>query len=163
MISKIVKKSDQSSSPHKRQGTIKMKSNFVQGLLICVGILGGAWIIAQTPIKPQPGTTALEEPKEEIPQAEYESKIKEQFDSLDGAHKKLRILVKGNMAIPNSYKTINSEYWTQGENIKVRLDYSGINIMGERSPGFIVAIVDIDGNVLKIVEQQLITTLPPSP
>jgi len=91
-------------------------------------------------------------PKSDKPVKELsrEKKIERQFSAWDGAHIKLQRLIKSNMADPDSYEHIETNYGQKTDHLIVITKFRGKNAFGGYVVNTIKAKVDLDGNVLKV-------------
>ncbi len=80
-------------------------------------------------------------------------KIKEQFSTRDGSHRKLVKKLKANLHDPKSFDYIGTRYVDQGENIVIIMDYRARNAFGALRKRTITAIADIDGNILEMASE----------
>jgi len=95
--------------------------------------------------------TEANQPKKALTQDE---RIEAQFSVWDGAHIKLKDLVKTSMNDPKSFEHVESRYVLNANgNLTVSMQYRGKNGFGGVVPGVVVAECDIDGNVIKIISQ----------
>lgn len=78
-------------------------------------------------------------------------KIQSQFSAWDGAHKELKEAVKLIMNDPGSFEHASSRYVDHQTYLTVTMVYRGKNAFGGVVPGVIVADVDLDGNIIKII------------
>lgn len=80
-------------------------------------------------------------------------RIERQFSSWDGSHRKLTKLIKQAMNDPGSFDHVKTLYRDNGDHLVVSTSYRGKNAFGGIVKNWIRAKVDLDGNVLKIIEQ----------
>lgn len=96
----------------------------------------------------------IEEEKQKKAAAEArKKKIESQFSAWDGSHRNLEQLIKAAMNDPDSYKHVETVYWDRGDYLVVRTTYRGKNVFGGVVKNSVMAIVSIDGRVLKILDQ----------
>lgn len=83
-----------------------------------------------------------------------EQMISRGFTVFSGEHRQLKEVVKNSLHDPDSYKHIDTAYWDNGDHLIVNFKYSGTNAFGGRVKGFVKAKVSLEGEVLKILEEQ---------
>lgn len=82
-----------------------------------------------------------------------EEKIKRMFSPWDGSNYTLERLIKMGMNNPDSYKQDKTVYWDMGNYLVVRTAFRGKNAFGGVVENWIKAKIDLNGNVLKVIEQ----------
>jgi len=87
--------------------------------------------------------------KEEI----RKEKIEIYFSAWDGSHIGLTKLIKGSMHDPSSYKHVETGYQDKGDHLIVKTTFRGKNVFGGIVMNWVIAKVDLEGNVLEIIEQ----------
>jgi len=80
-------------------------------------------------------------------------RIKQCFSGWDGSHDGLTKLIKSSMNDPKSYEHVETVYWDMDDHLIVRTKFRGKNVFGGVVLNWILAKVDIDGNVLSIIHQ----------
>ncbi|GAA4100538.1 hypothetical protein GCM10022392_26420 [Mucilaginibacter panaciglaebae] len=83
-----------------------------------------------------------------------QEKIKYQFSPWSGAHIKLERYIKGNMNDPDSYEHIETTYSDKGSYLIVVTKFRGKNSFGGKVINYVKAKVDLDGNVIKIIDNE---------
>lgn len=96
---------------------------------------------------------AAENEKNRI-KAERENKIKIQFSKYDGSHINLEKIIKDNANDPDSYKHVETVYWDKDSYLIVKTTFRGKNAFGGVVKNSVKAMVDLDGQVLQIIEQE---------
>ncbi len=109
-------------------------------LVFVIGILDDGNKSEDTPQKPKVETR--------------QDKIDKQFSPWDGAHRNLESLLKQGLNDPDSYQHIETTYADADDHLVVKLRYRAKNGFGGMVQGFVLAKVDLDGNVLQILDQQ---------
>lgn len=94
----------------------------------------------------------LELNKEEVVASRI-SMIERQFNGYDGSHINLERYIKKNMNDNDSYEHIETKYWDMKDHIVVLTKFRGSNAFGAKVINTIKAEIDMDGNVIKIIEQ----------
>ena len=84
---------------------------------------------------------------------ERNARIEEHFSPWDGSHRNLVNLIKESMNDPDSYKHVKTVYSDHGEYLMVKTTFRGKNAFGGTVVNFVLAKVDLDGNILEIIEQ----------
>lgn len=79
-------------------------------------------------------------------------KIEESFSQWDGSHRGLERHILKSMNDPDSYKHMETNYWDRGNHLRVRTTYRGKNLFGGMVINWILAKVDINGNVIEIID-----------
>lgn len=82
-----------------------------------------------------------------------EERIKRQFSAWDGEHIKLSKYVKNHMKNPDSYEHVETRYSDKDDKITVATKYRGTNSFGAIVTSFATAEVDLDGDIIKILEE----------
>ena len=96
---------------------------------------------------------AAEKAEEEKKRNERKKLVEKQFSSWDGSHRGLTNLIKENMGDPDSYEHIDTKFRDDGKTIFVITKFRGINAFGGKVINTVSAVVDFEGNVLRIVAQ----------
>ncbi len=125
-------------------------SDSVKGLLLLIII-----IVVMTSIFGS-GENSNTVKEKEIPLTAEEvrkEKIEKHFSPWDGSHKGLERLVKENLNDPESYDHIKTTYWDKKDKLRVRMEYRARNGFGGMVVGFVLADVDLEGNVIEVVDQ----------
>jgi len=82
---------------------------------------------------------------------------KEQIEKLlspwDGSCKSLTALIKESMDDPGSYEHVDTKYWDMRDHIVVMTTFRGKNAFGGVVKNWVKAKVDLNGKVIKIIEQ----------
>jgi len=79
--------------------------------------------------------------------------IEEYFDPWDGSHITLTEVIKEAMNDPDSYKHVETVYSDKGDHLIVKTTFRGKNVFGGVVPNWVVAKVDLEGNILEIIER----------
>lgn len=87
--------------------------------------------------------------KEEI----RKEQIKKYFSAWDGSHIGLTKLIKKTMHDPSSYKHVETGYQDKGDHLIVKTTFRGKNVFGGVVKNWVIAKVDLNGNVIKIISQ----------
>lgn len=80
-------------------------------------------------------------------------KLESQFSAWDGSHRALERVIKNGMNDPDSYEHVETTYRDLGDSLIVSTTFRGKNAFGGMVKNTVVAQVDLDGNVLKIISQ----------
>jgi len=83
---------------------------------------------------------------------EKANKIKKQFNNWDGSHNKLELYIKNRMNDPDSYKHVRTTYSEKDNFLIVKTTFRGKNTFGGVVLNTIIATVDLNGNILKIIK-----------
>lgn len=84
--------------------------------------------------------------------AERAELVEKQFSAWDGSHINLEKVIKAGMNDPDSYKHVKTTYTDLGENLIVRTTFRGKNAFGGVVTNTIMASVDVNGNVIKLIK-----------
>ncbi len=87
--------------------------------------------------------------KEEI----RKEKIEEHFSAWDGSHRGLTKLIKKSMNDPDSYDHVETRYSDKGDHLIVKTTFRGKNAFGGVVKNWVIAKVDLDGNVIEVISQ----------
>lgn len=80
--------------------------------------------------------------------------FKAQLSGWDHSHKNLTVLIKSAMNDPGSFEHIETTYTDKIDYFLVKQEYSGKNAFGGRVRGYVLAKVDVNGNIIEIVDQK---------
>jgi hypothetical protein len=84
--------------------------------------------------------------------AERTELVEKQFSPWDGSHINLEKTIKSTMNDPASYEHVKTTYSDLGENLIVRTTFRGKNAFGGVVTNTIMASVDVNGNVIKLIK-----------
>lgn len=122
-------------------------------VMFVVAIVGGIaaiaaidWLFPSTSSSPSVIITAKHDPE-----AEREARIKRQFSSWDGSHRKLTALIKQSMNDPDSYQHIETRYGDRGDYLLVKTTFRGKNMFNAMVVNSVMAKVDLDGEIIEII------------
>lgn len=121
-----------------------------QGCLGCLGLIVVIFIIAlvgglfKSGDKPSTPKTQEEIRKEQI---------EKQFSAWDGSHPGLTTLIKKTMNDPDSYKHVETVHWDKGDHLVVKTTFRGKNAFGGVVTNWVMAKVDLNGNVIEVLLQ----------
>ena len=87
--------------------------------------------------------------KEEI----RKEQIGKHFSAWDGSHRGLTKVIKQSMNDPNSYEHAETVYWDKGDHLVVKTTFRGKNAFGGVVKNWVMAKVDLNGNVLEVISQ----------
>ena len=79
--------------------------------------------------------------------------IEKNFSAWDGSHRGLTALIKKSMNDPDSYGHVESVYWDKGDHLVVKTTFRGKNAFGGVVKNWVMAKVDLNGNVIEIISQ----------
>jgi len=79
--------------------------------------------------------------------------VEKQFSAWDGSHRNLTRVIKRLLNDPDSYKHVETVYWDRGDHLIVKTTFRGKNAFGGVVLNWVKAKVDLNGDVLKIIEQ----------
>lgn len=104
---------------------------------------------------------AIEEAKKQDEEAEAavakaldrQKSIKSQFSSWDGSHRNLERLIKKSMNDPDSYEHDSTSYLDRKDHLLVQTSFRGKNAFGGVVKNTVIAIVDLNGNILEVIKQ----------
>lgn len=80
--------------------------------------------------------------------------IDDQLSDLDGSHYELKQLIKASMDDPRSFDHVKTTYSVVEEGLFIRTQFRGNNAFGAKVLDSVGAIYDLDGNLVRIVEEQ---------
>lgn len=80
-------------------------------------------------------------------------KIQSQFSAWDGSHRTLERAIQKSMNDPDSYEHVETTYRDLGDSLIVSTTFRGKNGFGGVVKNTVVAQVDLDGNILKIISE----------
>lgn len=123
-----------------KQKEIKAKVTGVVFSIIVVLLFGGYLKCQMAPPKPKAPQTR-------------EERIKSQFSGWDGSRYGLTKLIKESMNNPKSYENAETRYIDKGDFLIVSTRFRGTNIFGGVVENWIMAKVDLDGNVIEVIAQ----------
>lgn len=84
---------------------------------------------------------------------ERRERIEKGFSSWDGSHRGLTKHIKEIMNDPDSYDHVETEYWDKGDHLIVKATFRGKNAFGGVVKNWVMARVDLDGNVIAVISQ----------
>ena len=79
--------------------------------------------------------------------------IEKNFSAWDGSHRGLTELIKKSMNDPASYDHVETVYWDKGEHLVVKTTFRGKNAFGGVVKNWVMAKVDLNGNVIEVISQ----------
>jgi RNA polymerase subunit RPABC4/transcription elongation factor Spt4 len=79
--------------------------------------------------------------------------IEKHFSAWDGSHRGLTELIKKSMNDPGSYEYVETVYWDKGDHLIVKTTFRGKNVFGGVVKNWVMAKVDLNGNVIEIISQ----------
>lgn len=94
--------------------------------------------------------------KTKIPKTQGEirkEQIEKNFSAWDGSHFGLTALIKKTMNNPDSYKHVETVYWDKGDHLVVKTTFRGTNVFGGVVTNWVMAKVDLNGNVIEVLSQ----------
>ncbi|MFZ5988083.1 MAG: hypothetical protein ACOYWZ_13295 [Bacillota bacterium] len=91
--------------------------------------------------------------KEEVKVETRQEKIEKQFNPWDGSHLALTQYIKDSMNDPKSYEHIKTTYSDMGDHLVIMTEFRGKNAFGGVVRNYVKAKVDLEGNIIKIIEQ----------
>lgn len=128
----------------------KLKQQAEQGLVFAWIVVGGiclfVFLMCSGVFSGPEKTKSAKEQRTE--------RIEKHFSAWDGAHINLQKAIKESLRDPDSYEHISTKYKDNGESLLVETKYRAKNGFGGMNSGRVVALVDLDGNVLEIVTQE---------
>ncbi|MGV2844216.1 hypothetical protein ACE1OG_10125 [Aeromonas hydrophila] len=80
-------------------------------------------------------------------------RLKAQFSPWDGSHRTLERAIQKSMNDPDSYEHVETTYRDLGDSLIVSTTFRGKNGFGGVVKNTVVAQVDLDGNILKIISE----------
>lgn len=80
-------------------------------------------------------------------------RIEKHFSAWDGSHRGLTALIKKTMNDPSSYEHVETVYWDKGDHLVVKTTFRGKNAFGGVVTNWVMAKVDLNGNVIEVVSQ----------
>lgn len=98
--------------------------------------------------KEEPSITKIPSPKKELTRTD---KIEQQFSAWDGSHYELENYIKAHMHDPDSYEHINTKYIDTQNYIVIITKFRGKNKFGAKIINEVIAHVDINGKIIRIV------------
>jgi len=75
------------------------------------------------------------------------------FSAWDGSHRGMTKLIKASMNDPDSYDHVETTYGDKGDHLIVKTVFRGKNSFGGVVKNWILAKVDLDGNVIEVISQ----------
>jgi hypothetical protein len=75
------------------------------------------------------------------------------FSAWDGSHVGLTNFIKKSMNDPDSYEHIETVYWDKGDHLIVKTTFRGKNAFGGVVKNWVMAKVDLDGNVIEVISE----------
>jgi hypothetical protein len=85
--------------------------------------------------------------------ADRKKRLEGGFSAWDGSHCGLTKVIKESMNDPKSYEHVDTKYWDMGDHLVVTTTFRGKNAFGGVIKNWVKAKRDLDGNVLKVIEQ----------
>ena len=82
--------------------------------------------------------------------AAMEAKLKSQFSRYDGSHRKVEAAIKSRLKDPSSYEHVETRYVVNTNSITIYTTYRARNSFNALIPGYAMATVDAEGNVISI-------------
>ena len=82
-----------------------------------------------------------------------ETQIEENFSAWNGSHRGIAELIKKSMNDPSSYKHVKTIHWDKGDHLVVKTRFRGKNAFGGVVENWVMAKVDLNGNVIEIIPQ----------
>ena len=80
-------------------------------------------------------------------------RIEKNFSAWDGSHRGLTEIIKKSMNDPSSYEHDETVYWDKGDHLVVKTTFRGKNSFGGVVKNWMMAKVDLNGNVIEVVSQ----------
>jgi RNA polymerase subunit RPABC4/transcription elongation factor Spt4 len=80
-------------------------------------------------------------------------KLESQFSPWDGSHRTLERAIQKSMNDPDSYEHVETTYRDMGDSLIVSTTFRGKNGFGGTVKNTVVAQVDLDGNILKVISE----------
>lgn len=80
--------------------------------------------------------------------------LQKHFSAWDGSHRGLTKLIKKSMNDPASYDHVETVYWDKGDHLVVKTTFRGKNAFGGVVKNWVMAKVDLNGNVIEIISQE---------
>jgi len=97
------------------------------------------------------GESASSTPK--TPEEIRKERIEKHFSPWDGSHRGLTALIKESMNDPDSYDHVETGYWDKGDHLIVKTTFRGKNAFGGVVKNWVMAKVDLNGNVIEVISQ----------
>lgn len=116
------------------------------GVSALIGIFQECFQEKESDKKPDP------EPKMLSAEEQRKKQIERQFSLWDGSHNNLKEFVKDFMHNPKSFEHVQSGYIDHGDFIHVEMIYRGENVFGGIVTNTVIARVNLEGEVIKIVD-----------
>jgi hypothetical protein len=89
----------------------------------------------------------------ETEEVSAEQKLKSQFSSWDGSHRKLEAYIKEHMNDPDSYEHVETKYWETKGGLIVQTKFRGTNAFGAIVTQTVKAVVDEDGGIVNVFDE----------
>ena len=83
----------------------------------------------------------------------HRERIEKHFSSWDGSHRGLTKVIKQSMNDPSSYDHVETTYGDKGDHLIVKTTFRGKNAFGGVVTNWIIAKVDLNGNVVEVISQ----------
>lgn len=90
---------------------------------------------------------------EKTPEEKRSDMISDGFSSWDGSHIALTRMIKESMNDPKSFDHVDTKYWDMKDHLIVIEKFRGKNAFGGTVINWVKAKCDLNGNVIKIIEQ----------
>ena len=90
--------------------------------------------------------------KSKLKAAQRSLSVESQFSGWDGSHYKITSLIKSRMNDPDSYEHDSTTYTDMGDYLRVNTRFRGKNGFGGVVRDMLVAEVDLEGGIMRIVE-----------
>ncbi|MFZ3088021.1 MAG: zinc-ribbon domain-containing protein [Methylotenera sp.] len=133
--------------PHCGAPIKKQQKQYGCGTLILLGII--VMVLISVFSSNDTSTSSVPKTPEEIRKAE----IEKHFSAWDGSHRGLTEVIKKSMNDPNSYEHEKTVFWDKGDHLIVKTTFRGKNAFGGVVKNWVMAKVDLNGNVVEIISQ----------
>ena len=133
--------------PHCGAPIKKQPTRYGCGTLIVIGIVVWIWIGAFS------GDDTSGSPAPKTPEQTRKESLQKLFSAWDGSHRALTEVIKKSMNDPGSYEHEETVYWDKGDHLIVKTTFRGKNAFGGVVKNWVMAKVDLNGNVIEILSQ----------
>jgi hypothetical protein len=133
--------------PHCGVPLKKQPSQYGCGTLILIGIV--VFILIVVFSSSDTSKTSAPKTSKQI----RTERIEKNFSAWDGSHMGLVELIKKMMNDPGSYEHVETVYWDKGDHLIVKTTFRGKNAFGGVVKNWVMAKVDLNGNVLEVISQ----------
>lgn len=133
--------------PHCGVPLKKQATKYGCGTLILLGIV--TFILIGVFSSNDTSTTSTPKSQEEI----RKERIQKHFSAWDGSHRGLTEIIKKSMNDPGSYKHEETAYWDKGDHLIVKTTFRGKTAFGGVVKNWVMAKIDLNGNVIEVVSQ----------